>query len=108
MSTRRWQMTVLGALVALVLLPSPILAIRDKENQGRWITPTENNGPDKEVPGFLINLGPTGARAVLTDKTFVVRYIFKNSPAVGKLKLEDVITGAFGTPFAGTLNPLMA
>ena len=42
-------------IVALVLLA----AIKDKDNQGRWEKRVES-GPDKEVPGFLVNLGPTG------------------------------------------------
>jgi hypothetical protein len=91
---------VLGTLAAAVLLPPDAGAILDKDNQKRWTTPTENNAPDKEVPGFLVNLGPTGARAVLTDKTFVVRYLFKETPASGRLELGDVITGVFGKPFS--------
>jgi len=82
--------------VAAILL---LGAIRDKDNQGRWEKRVEN-GPDKEVPGFLVNLGPTGARAVLTEKTFIVRYLFKGAPADGKLKPGDVITGVGGKPFA--------
>ena len=89
---------MLGVLVATVLLATPVRAMKDETNQGRWEKPVEN-GPDKDVPGFLVNLGPTGARAVLTDKTFMVRYIFPGSPAGNKLKLKDVITGAFGKPF---------
>jgi hypothetical protein len=73
--------------------------IRDESNQERWETPS-NNGPDAVVPGFLINLGPTGGRAILTANTFVVKYIFKSSPAAGQLKLNDVITGANGKPFS--------
>ena len=88
------------AVLALMLVATtPAVAIKDKDNQGRWEKRVEN-GPDKEVPGFLVNLGPTGARAVLTEKTFVVRFIFKGSPADGKLRLGDVITGAGGKPFS--------
>ena len=75
-------------------------AVADKDNQGHWTKPTQNNAPDKEVPGFLVNLGPTGARAVLTETTFIVKYIFKESPAVGRLKLDDEIVGVFGKPFS--------
>ena len=74
-------------------------AVTDKENRGRWNKPTSNDLPDKEVPGFLVNLGPTGARAVLTGNSFIVKYIFKESPAVGRLKLDDEIIGVFGKPF---------
>lgn len=94
------KLVLASVMVAMLLSNSRVHAVADKTNQGRWTTPTENNGPDKEVPGFLVNLGPTGARAVLTEKTFVVRYIFKDSPAIGRLKLDDEITGVFGKPFA--------
>ena len=87
-------------LVFSVFCSTQAFALADKDNQGRWTTPTENNLPDKEVPGFLVNLGPTGARAVLTEKTFIVRYIFKDAPALNHLKLEDEIIGAFGKPFS--------
>ena len=91
---------LLSLLSVSVFLSPMIHAVADSTNQGRWTTPTENNLPDREVPGFLVNLGPTGARAVLTQNTFIVRYIFATSPAVGHLMLEDVITGVFGRPFA--------
>jgi Family of unknown function (DUF6288) len=75
-------------------------AVSNESNQGRWTKPTEC-AADKEVPGFLVNLGPTGARAELTkNNTFIVRYIFKDSPAVGHLKIGDEITGVFGKPFS--------
>jgi cell division septation protein DedD len=110
-------LALMGMLVATLFSWSTAYAVADKTNQGRWEKPTENNAPDKEVPGFLVNLGPTGARAILTERTFIVRYIFKDSPAVGRLKLDDVITGAFGKPFPshtfgggphGYEGPLMA
>lgn len=87
------------AILAWLLTAVDVQGIKDKDNQGRWTKPTVNNLPDKEVPGFLVNLGPTGARAILTEKTFVVKYLFKGSPAEGKLRLDDVISGAFGKPF---------
>jgi hypothetical protein len=93
------DLAALGMLAALLLPTSDVEAIKDKTNQGRWTKPTVNNLPDKEVPGFLVNLGPTGARAILTETTFIVKYIFKGSPAEGRLRLDDVITGAFGKPF---------
>lgn len=71
----------------------------EKDNRDRWETPVKN-GPDKEVPGYLINLGPTGARATLESKSFTVKYIFADSPAEGKLQLDDVVTGVNGRPFA--------
>jgi hypothetical protein len=85
-------------LLALLGLGLDALGIKDKDNQGRWEKRVDS-GPDREVPGFLVNLGPTGARAVLTEKTFVVRHLFKGAPADGRLHLNDVVTGVFGKPF---------
>ena len=82
------HLTWLAVLFCCIIFSTQAFALADKENQGRWETPTKNK-PDAEVPGFLVNLGPTGARAILTDKTFVVRYIFKDAPALGQLKLND-------------------
>ena len=70
----------------------------EKDNRERWEKPV-GSGPDKDVPGYLINLGPTGARATLEEKSFTVKYLFENSPAAGKLQLDDVITGVNGKPF---------
>lgn len=77
------------------LLPLPGI---EKDNRGRWEKPI-NKGPDKEVPGYLINLGPTGARAILESKSLIVKYLFAGSPADGLLELDDVITGVNGRPF---------
>ncbi len=71
----------------------------DEEKMGRREKPT-NKGPDKGVPGFLVNLGPTGARAILKETSFVVKYVFTNSPASGKLKIDDEILGVNGVEFA--------
>lgn len=81
----------------LLLLILPLGAI-EKDNRGRWEKPV-GSGPDKEVPGYLINLGPTGARATLESTSFTIKYLFENSPAHGKLKLNDVVTGVNGRPF---------
>ena len=79
-------------------IPGSAFAIPDADNLGQWSKPTEI-GPDKEVPGFLVNLGPTGARAILKESSFVVKHVFAGSPAEGKLRLDDEITGANGKPF---------
>jgi hypothetical protein len=75
-------------------------AIRDQDNQGAYTKPTEHNLPDKEVPGFFVNLGPTGARGVLKPRSFIVKYVFPGSPAVGRLAIDDEIVGAFDKPFS--------
>jgi hypothetical protein len=87
----------LGLTLSLAL-PGVVCAIPDPDNLGQWDKPTEI-GPDKEVPGFLVNLGPTGARAILKETSFVVKHVFSGSPADGKLKIDDEITGANGKPF---------
>lgn len=85
-------------LLLTFLLTSMSLQAIEENNRNRWTTPS-NAGPDKEVPGYLINLGPTGARATLESKSFTVKYIFEGSPAEGKLQLDDVITGVNGKRF---------
>lgn len=70
----------------------------EENNRGRWNEPTKE-GPDKEVPGYLVNLGPTGARGIMESKSFTVKYIFKGSPAEGVLQIDDVITGVNGKAF---------
>lgn len=74
-------------------------ALRDKENQGRWEKPCEV-GPDAVVPGFLVNMGPTGARGILKEASYVVKYIFEESPADGVLELDDEVYGVNGKTFA--------
>lgn len=86
-------------LAGLNLLAQPALAIADADNLGQWTKPTDI-GPDKAVPGFLMNLGPTGARAILKEQSFVVKYVFEKSPAHGRLQIDDEITGANGKPFS--------
>jgi len=76
----------------------------DKDYPDLWSKPG-GDAPDKEVPGWLVNLGPTGARAIITKTSFIVRYIFKDSPAVGRLNLGDEIVGVFGKPFNPKLAP---
>lgn len=85
------------AAVLLALSYANVFAI-EENNRDRWETPTKK-GPDQEVPGYLINLGPTGARATLEGKSFTVKYLFEGSLAAEKLQLDDVITGVNGKPF---------
>ena len=96
-----WGHRVAGCAAALVLclaLTTPAWGLRDKQP---WDTTTKV-GPDAQVPGWYINLGITGARAMITQeepKALVVMFVFPDTPAFGKLKKDDKIVGANGRPF---------
>lgn len=92
-----WTLVFTAAFTAALSLN--LHAIKDAENQGRWEQPCQA-GPDKEVPGFLINMGPTGARGILKERSFIVKYLFDQSPAKGVLELDDEVYGANGKRFA--------
>jgi hypothetical protein len=50
--------------------------------------------------GWYLPVGPTGIRAKITHEHpqyFTVKYVFKNSPAAGKVNAGDIIVGANGT-----------
>ena len=87
------------SIACSVLMAHAAMAIVDPDNKGQWTKPTDI-GPDKEVPGFLVNLGPTGARAILKEKSFVVKHVFAGSPAHAHLRIDDEITGANGKAFS--------
>ena len=91
--------SALLTLALSVAITGTALAISAPDNLGQWAKPTEI-GPDKECPGFLVNLGPTGARAILKETSFVVKFVFPKSPADGRLRIDDEITGVNGTPFS--------
>ncbi len=60
-------------------------------------------GPDAEVPGWYLNLGITGARAMITKEEptkLQVMFVFKSSPAYGKLEAGDKLTGANKNSFS--------
>ena len=55
------------------------------------------NGPDAEVPGWYYNLGVTGMRVELMEdrpEALLVRYVFPDSPADGKVEVGDWIVGS--------------
>jgi len=89
---------ILAGILVLLALAESSWAIVDPDNMGQWAKPT-NRGPDKDVPGFLVNLGPTGARAILKERSFVVKYVFPGSRAHKKLEIEDEIVGVNGKMF---------
>jgi hypothetical protein len=86
-------------IAASLFMATAAFAIKDPDNQGRWGDPCKN-GPDAEVPGFLVNMGPTGARGILKERSYVVKHIFRKSPADGVLLLDDEVVGANGKRFS--------
>lgn len=94
---REWL--VRSAMLGLsFLFAASAHALRDEDNQGRWTKPCKV-GPDAVVPGFLVNMGPTGARGILKERSYVVKYIFEDSPAHDVLELEDEVYGVNGKIF---------
>ena len=89
---------LVGAVAVLTWAQGATAQLGNREAV-QWTTPTAK-GPDQEVPGWLINLGPTGIRAMLQDKGFEVRYVFPNSPAVGRVEVGDRILGVNGREFS--------
>ena len=92
-------LTRASVILLLLTLATNVYALRDETNQGRWSKPCEI-GPDSVVPGFLVNMGPTGARGILTKRSFVVKFIFPHTPAANVLKLDDEVYGANGKEFS--------
>lgn len=101
--SQRMRCTVMPAVVLAGIfctLCSPALALRDGA-QATW-GKTTKVGPDAEAGGWFINLGITGARAKIPDdqpKILEVMYVFKDTPAYGKLKIGDKIVGVNGRAF---------
>jgi hypothetical protein len=98
MKTRIDPLLVSLTMTFLLAATLPVHAIRDADNQGRWNKPCEV-GPDAVVPGFLVNMGPTGARGILQERSYVVKFIFEDSPAHGVLEPDDEVYGANGKKF---------
>lgn len=89
----------LGALLA-----SSASAVNEKKDGWPWNIKL-HGWHDREVAedlgqGWFLNVGPTGIRAQITHKEpkyFTVKYVFRNSPAHGHIKIGDIIVGANGT-----------
>ena len=94
---RRAAWCVAPLVLSLATAP-PAWALRNKADWER----TTKVGPDAEVPGFYIDLGITGARAMIAEaepKALLVMFVFKDTPAFGNLTNGDKIVGANGRPF---------
>ncbi len=91
------------ALIALwALLIYPALAVNEK---GDWPWNLKLNGwHDRAIAeelgsGWFMNVGPTGLRARITHEHpafLTIKYVFKNSPAHGKIAIGDLVVGANG------------
>lgn len=60
------------------------------------------NGLDSQTGGHWFNLGPTGIRAKIAERNrreFLVKYVFADSPAAGKIYVDDKIIGVNGRKF---------
>jgi len=93
------------ALLPMLLASSIQSATAVNERADGWPWNLKLHGHhDAEVAkalgtGWFLNVGPTGIRAQITrdnPKYFTVRYVFRNSPANGKIRIDDVIVGANG------------
>ena len=89
-------------LVVLLVLPASALSQVHYHEGGRPWNQRAEKGPDAEVPGWYYNLGVTGLRAELVaaqPKALLIRHVFKDTPAYGRVKVGDYIVGAGGKPF---------
>ena len=90
-------------IAALSLLANHALAVNEK---GEWPWNEKLHGwHDRAVAeelgtGWFLNVGPTGLRARITHEHpafLTIKYVFKDSPAAGLIKINDLVVGANGT-----------
>jgi hypothetical protein len=89
---------VFFSVLCLLWMSAPSFALTE---EGRYDAQTKEM-PDALAGGWFINLGITGARGKMTPAAptvMEVAYIFKGTPAYGKLKKGDKIIGANGKLF---------
>lgn len=95
-------MPIWFSVLALLWFPSLALSQVHYFEGGRPWNQRAKKGPDAEVPGWYYNLGVTGLRAELVadqPKTLLIRYVFKGTPAYGRVKVGDSVVGAGGKLF---------
>ncbi|MBL8803878.1 MAG: hypothetical protein JNN27_17880 [Planctomycetes bacterium] len=81
---------------------TPLSAQVHYYGDGRPWSERASEGPDAEVPGWFYNLGRTGLRVELVADApthLVVRHVFKDSPAHGRVEVGDHIVGVHGKRF---------
>jgi len=101
--TNRVEASVLVSLLVITFLQRPAGAIFEKGNFP-WKVKLHawQEAPMAEALGdcWYLNVGPTGLRAQITHEhpsCFTIRYVFKGSPAAGKIHPGDIVVGANGT-----------
>jgi hypothetical protein len=96
---------ILG-IAALLLVAghfAPVFGINSTERWETEIMPSVSQNKemmDAGIKGRSVPVGPTGIQAIITEENpacFTVKYVYKNSPAFGKVKVGDLICGANGT-----------
>lgn len=96
-------MKLAARAVALLSLWAPVATAQvDYDEEGQPWAQRAEEGPDAEVPGWYYNLGITGVRVELVAEQpthLVVRHVFADSPAEGKVKVGDHVVGAGGARF---------
>ncbi|HAN98586.1 MAG TPA: hypothetical protein DCQ98_14640 [Planctomycetaceae bacterium] len=94
----RLSSSLLLALVAAVRCTAQV----DYDGDAHPWNQRADRGPDAEVPGWFYNLGLTGMRAQLVENeptVLLIRHVFPQSPADGRIEAGDVIVGVDGHPF---------
>jgi hypothetical protein len=88
--------------LGLLLFPSPSFAQVHYDGLDHPWGQRAGSGPDAEVDGWYFNLGLSGIRAQLLEDAptlLLVKHVFQGSPADGKVRVGDLLTGAGGQPF---------
>jgi len=92
----------LRTLLAFAFLTAPCLAQVHYFKDGRPWSNRAGSGPDAVVGGWYYNLGITGIRVELTEdapRELLVRHVFEDSPAHGRVRVGDSLTGSGGGAF---------
>ncbi len=97
---RRWSPWMAILLVAVTVPPAAAIFEKD----GYPWNVSLRSFHDQENQQWLLNLGPTGIRARIYPEQpnlLVVKHVFQDaqSPAKGKVNIDDVIVGANGRKF---------
>ena len=90
---KRWATRRVSLLIVLLMMAMPAWGL----DRPPWDKLTTKVGPDAEVPGWYINLGITGVRAMITKEeptNLLVMFVFRDTPAFGEVEKGDKIIGA--------------